>query len=276
MKALNRYILHRKPDLKKYMDVIDGVTIYQAGQYGSEFANIIQHTQLAAVPKEEKFLKAGDFVYMSHLYAANMYRMVTKDAEYASIPKAVWTADYDVQIDKRLNLPTALFALRGKKIKALYEVSVCDKMYKSKDDMLDIEGKRYEGRAKVIDSKEHKKGTIVAYLKNADYEIKMGAIELLCIPERWIFATIDKDSGAYNTKKGFNIVKALDEGESWDKTRDGMYLQLKDMEDRGFGEVVDGKYKGKMVMFKKLSPLELTENESHLYVCRDSQIYCEL
>lgn len=275
MKGVNRYIL-RLPkdfDLKQYNEKIGDNVIYQAAQYGAENEHLVQHSQLEAVPDTEKYLKKGDFVYMSHFFFDKLNQFRVSDTKaFASIESHLWTADFDKEDAERINLPVALFVLRGKKTKALYENNICDIMYKDKD-VLSMERKPFAQRAKIIDSRKRKKGEVILFTKDADYNIRMGEVTLLCIPERWVFGKmVGKD---IELKPTWNIVRALDEGDDWEKNSHGLYVQLKDMHDKGIGEVVQGEHKGKTVLFKKRSPLEKTQNDN-LYVCQDFQIYAIL
>jgi hypothetical protein len=273
MKGIGRYVikLPQDFDLKNYEDKVGENTIYKAAQFGADTEHLIQHTELAAVPDSEKFLKPSDVVYMTHGFFDRLYQFKTKENFFASIVEDEWNGDNRKDIDSRVMFPLALFVLRGKKTKALYENNICDIVYRD-GDPLSPNRKPFAQRAKVTDSRTHKKKTTILFLKDSDYHINLGVVELLCIPERWVFGTFE--DGKVNLKEGWNSVRAID-GEEWKKHRSGYFVQAKDLQDKGIGEVVDGEFAGKTVLFKKKYKLEETDNEE-LFVCKDTQIYCTL
>ncbi len=276
MKGINRYIIRlpRDFDMKAYSEKIGENVIYQAAQYGADNEHLINHAQLEAVPPTEKFLVKGDVVYMSWLFFSNMHQLKIDDKFFAAMTEPVWTGHAMLPEKNRINFPLALFVLRGKNPVALYENNVCDVVWKTKD-VYSTNRKRYAQRAKVISSRHNKEGETILYTKNADYEVNLNGVQLLTIPERWVVGKVSK-KGNITLKDGWNIIKALDEGGEWKRNRHGLYVKLKDMADRGVGEVVQGPLKGKTVLFKKRSPLEETEKDKHLYLCDDKHIYATL
>lgn len=257
-----------------------------AHRYGSEDEGEIRHATVQEVPENISWLKEGDIVWFTQ-QARQQQGVDSKGVK----PCVIWEQDEGElwALTESWAKQTILGIQRGDVLTSSPRYLACLPIELKEETVLDIDVdatvKEAEIRAICIEDKEgYKDGDIIHFEANYDYPAKTMQSKwveregkrVLFIKKRHIFGK--ERNGKFYANKHWVILKALDEGDLFQKNSFGLFLPRTGIEEeKGDAKVVysrsDELSRGDKVKHPKRSYRALEVKNERLYAMIENEIW---